>query len=87
MRTQVWLVEGKDARPAGLPDECFYCKMKMGSEHKTGCVIRCRTVVIEARVRLVQSVPEDWSSDQIEFHLNESSWCASSVLNDIKKLR
>lgn len=28
-----------DARPAGRPDECFYCRSDMGAIHKDECVI------------------------------------------------
>lgn len=33
------LVRAGDARPAGAPDECFYCRSKMGAEHKDDCII------------------------------------------------
>lgn len=75
-RTTHWLVADYGVRPAGPPDRCFYCDMPMGQEHKEGCVIRQRTVVIRYQIDLVVAVPEDWNPDMINFRYNESTWCA-----------
>lgn len=33
------IVRDDDARPAGAPDECFYCRAPMGTNHNDGCVV------------------------------------------------
>lgn len=34
-------VREKDQRTAGETGECFYCKSKIGADHKIDCVVRC----------------------------------------------
>ena len=29
------------------------------------------------------SVPADWDKDMVEFHRNESSWCAGSLVDEL----
>ena len=77
------IVKPADARPAGKPDECFYCKRPMGAAHKTGCVIVGRTVVIRVTMEVVVDVPRDWDKDSVEFKYNGSSWCASNFIGDL----
>lgn len=68
-------------RPAGPPDECFYCKVKVGQEHKEDCGLRSRSVVVRFIFHCVVMVPEDWDQDMIDFHYNESTWCAHNALD------
>lgn len=51
-----------------------------------GCVIRERTVVIRASFEIVYPVPEDWSKENIEGHLNESGWCKNNILVTLNNL-
>lgn len=81
-----WAVTSKDSAPAGLPDECFWCKEKIGKEHKPECVVRQRTVVIKIEWELVYKVPESWTEEDINFHLNESSWCSNNLARQIAKM-
>jgi hypothetical protein len=88
------LVDERDdgIRPAGPPDECFYCRQKVGQRHGFECVIV--THRIETRVtatlpdgeKLVGTwhtdEPHFWDEDQCNFHKNESSWCASNFLDE-----
>ena len=83
MNRQNWIVTEKSARPAGNPDECFYCGRKIGEEHEEDCVIRKRSVVVEFTVTMVRKEPEYWDEDDIEFHYNESSWCADNFVDDL----
>lgn len=78
-----WLVADHGIRPAGPPDRCFYCDRKMGQEHKDGCVIRKRTVVVRYQIDLVVSIPEDCTADMINFRYNESTWCGDNLVDDI----
>ena len=69
-------------RPAGKPDECFYCHEPVGS-HKPDCVIPARTVVIELKTWLVVTVPQSWDVDMINFYYNESSHCIGTEIAQI----
>lgn len=84
-RSTHWLVADEGIRPAGKPDRCFYCDIPQGQEHKSGCVIRNRTVVVRFHVDLVIPVPEDWDSDMVQFHYNDSSWCADNLATTLSE--
>lgn len=73
-------------RPAGKPDECFYCQRTLGSDHAAECVMRLKTVVVRATVEYVVIVPESWTKDNIEFHRNDSSWCADNMLAELERV-
>jgi len=71
-------------RPAGKPDECFYCGQTVGQPHGPACVCVKKLVEmkIEAQLDGVTfsglwqcEVPYFWDCDMAEFHKNESSWC------------
>lgn len=72
-------------RPAGKPDECFYCQRKLGEEHLSRCVLRSRTVVVRVTIEMVRQVPDDWTAEDIEFHINDSSWCADNIVDDLTR--
>lgn len=83
MRRTDWTVGEYSVRPAGKPDECFYCHAKVGEQHKEDCIIRCRTVNVDFTIHTVMCVPEHWGEDDINFKFNESSWCTSNFIDDI----
>lgn len=83
MKGNDWPVDKYGIRPAGKPDECFYCHEKVGTQHKSDCVIRSRTVVIELKLPLVVSVPEKWDVSNIEFKYGESSYCMNNIQDNI----
>lgn len=85
MKRNNWIVTEKSVRPAGRPDECFYCNQKIGSEHKKDCVIRSKTVVVDFTIRTVMAVPEFWDEEFINFRLNERSWCVDNILPILEK--
>lgn len=66
-------------RPAGPPDSCFYCGAKVGDEHGAECVVPKRRVRVRFSFEVEWAVPESWDKDMIEFHMNESSWCADNA--------
>lgn len=68
-------------RPAGQPDECFYCSAAVGDHHDPNCVMRARTVVLRYSFNVVVAVPEHWTPEQVEFHRNDSSWCADNAIH------
>jgi hypothetical protein len=45
-----------------------------------------RTVIVRMTVEYPVEVPADWDSHMIEFHRNDSSWCASNALNELEEL-
>lgn len=80
MKRTDWTVGEYSVRPAGKPDECFYCHAKVGEQHKKDCVIRSRTVNLDVTIHMVMDIPEDWDEGQIDFYYNMGSWCASNLL-------
>ncbi len=86
METTSFKVKPEDVRPARPDGTCFYCRTPLGEEHAKGCVIRDRTIVVDVTFRLVRKVPEDWDEHDINFHMNDSSWCASNILGEIESV-
>jgi hypothetical protein len=86
VKREDWTVGEEGVRPAGKPDECFYCHSKVGDQHAAECVIRKRTVVVEMTIKYVIDVPEAWDESNIEFHRNESSWCANNARQELLEL-
>lgn len=84
MKRTDWTVGEYSVRPAGKQDECFYCHAKVGEQHKENCVIRSRTVNVDFTIHMVIDVPESWDEEQINFHYNDGSWCASNLLSMLK---
>jgi hypothetical protein len=79
-------VTENDAR-AGRPDgTCFYCCVPVGDEHSYECVSVKHKVKVRAVIEYELAFPVSWGKDSIEFNLNESSRCASSIIDDLKKL-
>lgn len=71
-------------RPAGRPDECLYCKQRVGEPHLRECVVVTKRV----RLRYIIEVDVDevhaWTPREIEFHRGQSSWCANNALDEIQ---
>ncbi len=86
MHVGSWKVTKFAVRPAGKPDKCFYCNEKLGDEHKSDCVIRERTVVVDISFRMVRAIPEDWDKEQIEFQLNDGRFCMDNILDELNDL-
>lgn len=79
MKRENWEVSAASGR-------CTYCRQPVGDQHKKGCVVRRKTVVCKITLEVVRDVPEDWSADDIDFHMNDSSWCADNLIRDLYKL-
>ncbi len=89
------LVDKKDdgIRPAGRADACFYCGQKVGQPHGPKCV--CVTKIVLVNVTLTGiavfdlqiTTPHIWNKSTLEFHRNDSSWCAGNVDCDIMEHR
>lgn len=79
------VVNESDTAPAGMPNQCFWCKREIGKEHDLGCSRVQRAVKIRFSVELIVDVPRSWDAAMIEFHRNDSSWCANNILPDIER--
>jgi hypothetical protein len=71
-------------RPAGRPDECFYCHQKVGSPHKLNCVCLHKRVKARYTYEIEVDIPYWWDDEMFEFYRNESSWCASNSLQELE---
>jgi len=81
-----WIVKLEDERPAGKGSGyCFYCLSEVGKEHATDCVIRTRKVLIKMTIEFPYETVESWDKKQIEFQLNEGTWCASNIIAKLKE--
>lgn len=72
-------------RPAGKPDECFYCDRKVGEEHGRDCVVIHRKITVRYCFELEVEVPHFWKTEDFLRHRNEGGWCASNAIDAIEK--
>jgi hypothetical protein len=86
MRIDSWKVTRDVIRPLGKVGRCHYCDAELGTEHKFDCVVRQRTVIIDVTIRMLRVVPESWDSNQIEFQMNEGSWCFDNIFDKLETL-
>lgn len=80
------VIETHGPRPAGKPNECFYCYRRLGEQHAEECVMRQRPVVVRMTVEYIVAVPESWDAHSIEFHRNDGSWCADNALAELESI-
>jgi len=73
-------------RPAGKKDECFYCGQKIGQPHGRDCVTITKRVRVRCIIEYVIDVPHHWTKEDIEFHRNDNTWCASNAVDELKEL-
>lgn len=71
-------------RPAGKPDECFYCHRKVGQEHGRECVIVNKKVKVRYIYTFEIDVPHFWDERMILFHRNDSTWCANNGISELE---
>lgn len=87
-RADIHLVTAENGpRPAGKPDQCFYCNQPIGQMHKGDCVCRERTIIVRTIIEYPIRVPESWTKELIEFQRNESSWCADNIIDELTELK
>lgn len=82
-----FIVTDKARRPAIDRPVCFYCLRPVGSPHKGDCVLIKKKVLIRMTVEYEISVPASDYKGEIEFHRNESSWCADNAFDELEALR
>lgn len=73
-------------RPASLVLACFYCHQGIGDKHLTTCVLVKRRVTVRTIIEHVIEVPAHWDAEMVEFHRNESSWCADNFIGELQEL-
>lgn len=76
-------VDAEDSRPAGKPDECFYCLRKVGEEHTWECVIPTKRIRVRTTLEYEVEAPRSWENEFIEFHLAEKG-CLFNIARDIR---
>lgn len=79
-------VTSKAKRPASDINECFYCHIPIGGFHKHDCALVVKKVLVRAVIEYEIQVPYFWDSCDIEFHRNESSSCADSMIGELEAL-
>lgn len=50
-------VDDDGIRPAGKPDECFYCKQKIGTQHKSDCVMLTQRGKVRLNLEVIGWLP------------------------------
>lgn len=72
-------------RPAGEPNECFYCRQHVGEPHTRDCVTIHKRVRLRYVFEVDVEVPHKWDKDTIELHRNGSigRWCADNAIDDL----
>jgi len=79
------LLNDDGIRPAGPADACFYCRQRVGEEHKRDCAVITKIVRLRYHIEVDVEVPHCWDKEQIEFHRNLGTWCADNALEEIEK--
>lgn len=73
-------------RPNSVDDSCFYCHQAIGEPHRPSCVLIAKKVRVRMTVEYEVEVPASWNAGDVEFHRNESSWCADNAMGELEKL-
>lgn len=84
------LVHKRDGgiRPAGGPNECFYCRRKIGQPHESSCIMVTKRVLLRVAT-LNEKITGSWELDTphsfepevIERMRNEGSWCQNNIFS------
>lgn len=82
----MFIVTEKAMRPASDKRQCFYCQQRIGELHKPTCVLVCKKVRVRMIVEYEVEVPNCWDKDLVEFHRNDSSWCADNAISELSAM-
>jgi hypothetical protein len=83
----VFIVTKKAERPASISHGiCFYCGRPIGTEHLSGCVLIKKKVLVRTTITYEIEVPSEWTSEDIEFHRNEGSWCCNNMIGELEEI-
>lgn len=78
---------GPGTRPATGPDVYFYCRSKVGEEHKETCVCICRKATIQYTITMEEMVPAHWTEHDVEFNRNDGSGCSDGLITAMELFR
>lgn len=67
----------------GHRTDCFYCGEPEGQPHKFECVCHTKKVKVRYSWEVERDVPASWDTRDIEFYMNEGSWCADNAIDDL----
>jgi hypothetical protein len=81
------VTETNGPRPAGKPDQCFYCHRPIGQNHADDCVLRKRTVVMVLEIEVLVEVDQHRAAGAIERGFNEGTWCMDNALEGLENAR
>ncbi|MEX5630913.1 hypothetical protein, partial [Pseudomonas marginalis] len=70
---------------AGLPDECSWCKQKIGEEHLFECVTQTHKVKVRYIFEIEIDMPVSFTKENIEYNRNDGTWCADNAIDELKK--
>jgi hypothetical protein len=74
-------------RPAGAPDQCFYCLRMLGEPHESQCVLYQRTVKVRAVIEYEVRVPATWTREHFEWDRNgRGNWGAVHFAGELNAL-
>lgn len=79
-------VTEKAMRPASDKKRCFYCKENIGDVHKDDCVLIRKKVKLKMVFEFEDKVPSYWDDHLVDFHYNDSSWCANNITDIIDNI-
>lgn len=66
---------------------CLYCSRGIGAKHLEDCVAVQKRVRVRYSFEIEIDRPISWDKAHIEYHMNEGSPCADSVLDDLNAVR
>lgn len=62
---------------------CRFCPAVIGERHSAQCLIPQRPVRIRMIVEYTVLAPVVWGAEEINFHRNDSSWCADNAIREL----
>lgn len=81
--TTLVLADDNGIRPAGKPDECFYCRQKIGTPHKDDCVCLEKLIKVRYTFEFPILEPAHWDEKHYHFCRNEGTCCASNAIAEL----
>lgn len=66
-------------RPAGPPDQCFYCHAKVGNPHAQNCVAVKKVVRMRFVVEIDTEQPFSWTNEHIEEFEKHEGYCLQNL--------
>jgi len=64
---------------------CIYCHRTVGEAHKGDCVSVVHTVRVKLTFEVDVDLPISWEKHNIEFWMNDGSWCADNAPDLIER--